>query len=230
MSSTTNIHPEEVLQALLAQPRRSNVKRTLQALHELCRKHHEAGLRDFSIACIGRKAEEAGLFVSKILYNPASQPYKDLIQAWGAYAGPPVALPPKTLASHDYLLRIEDPAIRMIMQAIIAERDMLKSQINLIKGSHLGTVDLRPLGAKIISHPEAGPTVVLMPAAQLTEGEREALKAAISTEFLKDEGWSEGERGEIKNAKGRILFPRGFTSAIRKILGEQPQTGMKVVE
>jgi hypothetical protein len=228
MSSTTNVHPEEVLKALLAQPRRSNVKRTLQALHDLCRKNYEAGVRDFSIAGIGHKAEEAGLFVSGILYNPSSKAYKDLITAWGVYAGPIVAVPKKNLASYQYLMRIEDPAIRTIMQGVIAERDTLKAQINLIKGSNLGIVDLRSPRAMLVSHPEAGPTAVLMPDAQLMEVEREALRHAISAKFLADECWSEGERGEIKNAKGRILFKHGFTSAIRKILGEQPQLGVKV--
>lgn len=229
MSYTTNIHPDEVLLGLLRGGQRSQVKRTLQSLHDLCRKLYEAGYRDFSTASIGRKAEEAGLFVAKILYNKTSKAYKDLILAWGSYAGPRVTIPKKNLASYDYLMRIEDPAIRIIMQTIIAERDSLKAQINLIKGSNFGVVDLRPQGAKIVSHPETGPTLVLMPDAQLLDGEREALKAAISPQFLKDEKWEEGERGEIKNANGRVLFKNGFTFAIRKILGDQSQPGTKVV-
>ncbi len=228
MSSTTIIHPEEVLKALLAQPRRRNVKKTLQALHDLCCKHYEAGLRDFSIASIGRKAQEAGLFVSGILYNSSSKIYKDLITAWGAYAGPVVALPKQDSANHDYLMRIEDPALRMIMQGIIAERDTLKAQINLVKASHLGTVNLRPLGTQIVSHPKEGLVEVVIPTIDLTEGEREALRHAISPAFLEGEGWEEGERGEIKKGR-RILFKNGFTSAIRKILGDLSQPGVKVV-
>lgn len=229
MSSTTNIHPDAVLEALLAKPSRSNVTRTLNALHDLCRTNHTAGLRDFSIATIGRKADEAGLLSYRSLYNPSSQIYRDLIQAWAAYAGPVISLPPKTLASHEYLLKIHDPAIRMIMQGIIAERDALKTQMNMIKGSNLGTIDKRPMGATILSNPAAGPTVVLMPSAQLNESEREALKAAISPAFMTDQDWEEGERGEIKTSKGRPIFKHGFTSAIRKILGENPQPGVKVV-
>lgn len=217
MSSTTTIHPDEVFRALLAGPQRNQVKRTLQGLHDLCRKHYEAGNRDFSITSVGRKAEEAGLFVAKILYNRTSKIYKDLIMAWRAYAGPPEVIPKKILASHDYLMRIDDPAIRMIMQGIISERDSLRAQINLIKGSTIGTVDLRPLGACIVSHPDAGPSVVLMAEATLTGGEREALKASISREFLQGEGWEEGDHGEIRKGR-RVLFRPGFASAIRKIL------------
>jgi hypothetical protein len=50
------------------------------------------------------------------------------------------------LASHEYLMRIEDPAIRSIMQAIIAERDKLKAQLNVLKANTQVTVDRRPLG------------------------------------------------------------------------------------
>ncbi len=35
MSSTTSIHPDPVLQALLAKASRSNIKRTLIALHDI---------------------------------------------------------------------------------------------------------------------------------------------------------------------------------------------------
>jgi hypothetical protein len=112
----------------------------------------------------------------------------------------------------------------MIMQAIIAERDTLKAQINLIKGSSLGTIDLRPMGAGITSSQEGAVTATLMPAAQLTESERKALAAVLSLKFLEDEGWFEGERGEIRTLKSkRVVFERGFTSAIRKVLGENPQ-------
>lgn len=229
MSSITNIHPDAMMEILLARPHRSNVRCTLLALHDLCRKHYGAGLKDFSIACIGRKADEAGLLGYRSLYNRTSQVYRDLIQAWAAYSGPPVISRPKTLASHEYLLKIPDPAIRMIMQATIAERDNLKAEINLLKSGNVGTIDLRPIGAEIMSSSKAGVTAILMPSAQLTEDERMALKASVSPKFLVDEDWFEGERGEIRTLKSnRVVFERGFTSAIRKVLG-QPQPGVKVV-
>lgn len=230
MSSTTSIHPDAVLEALLAKATRANVRRTLNALHELCRKNYQAGMHDFSIAFIGRKAEEAGVFSYRSLYNQAAQVYRELIQAWAAYSGPARALPPRAQASYGYLMKIQDPAVRILVQQVIAERDSLKAQLNLLKGTTLGSIDLRPLGASIVSDPENGPKAVLMPAAQLTEPEREALKAAISAEFLENEGWYEGERYEIRVKKSkRIVFQRGFTSAIRKLLGVEPLKNSKVV-
>lgn len=230
MSSTKVIHPDQVLDVLLARPLRSNIRRTLIALHDICRKRQIEGLRDFSVGCIGRHAEAANLMSHRSLYNPGAQIYRDLLEAWSTYAGPAISLPAKTLASNEFLFKIQDPSVRMIMQGIILERDRLKTDLNRIKGSNVakGTIDARPLGATIVSNPESGPTVVLMPDAQLNPAERDALKAAIDPAFIKGEGWERGPRGEIKNASGRNLFGHGFITAIQKVLGEK-QPDVKVV-
>ena len=43
MSSTTDVHPDAVLESLLAKAERSNRRNNLTRMHELCRKQHEAG-------------------------------------------------------------------------------------------------------------------------------------------------------------------------------------------
>lgn len=227
MSSTTRIHPDAVVEALVARATRSNVKRTLRALHDLCQKHYEAGARDFSLSCIGRKAEECGIIGYRSLYNQSSEIYRELVAMWSAYSGPARALPPKAPTRDDYLMKIQDPAIRILVQRVIAERDSLKAQLNLLKGTTLGTIDLRPLGMNISSDPESGPRAVLMLSAQLSERERAALKGAISHQKMKDEGWVEGPQGEISvEGSKRVVFDRGFTSAMRKVLGEMPTNAM----
>lgn len=94
-----------------------------QCMHEICRRQHESGSRDILRPSVGRLAEAEGIKKDRVLYNAQSADYRTLIEAWAAYAGPPAPRPPKALASHEYLMRIEDPAIRSIMQAIIADRD-----------------------------------------------------------------------------------------------------------
>lgn len=218
MSGMTDIHPDAVLESMLAKAERSNRRTNLTKMHELCRKQHEAGFRDFSLSAIGRLAEHEGIMKGRALYNAQSADYKALIEAWAAYAGPPAPKPPKTLASHEYLMRIEDPAIRSIMQAIIAERDKLKAQLNTLKAHAQVTVDRRPLGATVSAAPGAQPVAVLTLPAQLTPSEREALQKAVSTDYLEERGLREGSHGEIVNARGRMVFEVGFARAIRKIL------------
>lgn len=217
MNGKTEIHPDAVLEALLAKGGRSNRRASLAKLHELCRRQHEAGSRDFSLSAIGRLAEADGIMKGRALYNAPSADYRALIEGWAAYAGPPAPKPTKNLASHDYLMRIEDPAIRSIMQAIIAERDKLKAQLNVLKANTQVTVDRRPRGATITAAPGAQPVTVLAMAAKLTPSEREALQKAVSAEYLEERGLREGSHGEIVNERGRTVFEVGFARAIRKI-------------
>lgn len=220
MNSVTDIHPDVVLESLLAKGGRSNRRANLAKMHELCRKQYEASSRDFSLPAIGRLAEADGIIKGRALYNAQSADYRVLIEAWAAYAGPPVPKQAKMLASHEYLMRIGDPAIRSIMQAIIAERDKLKAQLNVLKAHTQVTVDRRPLGVTIASAPGVPPVAVLSLAAQLTSSEHEALLKAVSPEYLEKCGLREGSHGEIVNERGRVLFDVGFARAIRKILGD----------
>lgn len=219
MNSTTEIHPNVVLESLLGKGGRSNRRANLTKMHELCCKQHEVGHRDFSLSAIGRLAEAEGIMKGRALYNAPSADYRTLIEAWAAYVGPFVPKPPKTLASYEYLMRIEDPAIRSIMQAIISERDKLKAQLNVLKANTQVTVDRRPLGATISAVPGAQPVAVLALSAQLTPSEREALQKAVSADYLEERGLHEGSHGEIQNDRGRTLFEVGFARAIRKVLG-----------
>ncbi len=220
MSSRTDIHPDAVLASLLSKAERSNRRNNLTRMHELCRKQHEAGSRDFSLSAIGRLVEAEGIMKGRVLYNAQSADYKALIEAWAAYAGPPAPKPTKTLASHDYLMRIDDPAIRSIMQAIISERDKLKAQLNTLKANTQVTVDRRPLGATVSAAPGMQPVTVLALSAQLTPSEREALQKAVSADYLEERGLREGSHGEILNDRGRTVFEVGFARAIRKVLGD----------
>jgi hypothetical protein len=133
---------------------------------------------------------------------------------------PKRAATPKPLASDQYLMRIEDPAIRSIMQATIAERDKLRAQVNLLKSQAVVTVDRRPLGVTVAPQSSTDPVAVLTTTAQLTVSEREALQKAIAPKFLEDQGWHEGSYGEIVNSKGRMVFDVGYARAIRRVLGK----------
>jgi hypothetical protein len=213
-----DIHPDAVLESLLAKGGRSNRRANLARMHDLCRRQHEAGSRDFSLPAIGRLAEAEGIMKGRALYNAQSVDYKALIEAWAAYSGPPAPKTPKTLASHEYLMRIEDPAIRSIMQSIIAERDKLKAQLNVLKANAQVTVDRRPLGSTVAAASGSQPVTVLAMAAQFTPSELEALQKAVSADFLEARGLCEGSHGEIVNARGRTVFEVGFARAIRKVL------------
>jgi hypothetical protein len=153
------------------------------------------------------------LHEGRALYNAPSADYRALIEAWAAYAGPAQPKPLKTLASHEYLMRIDDPAIRSIMQSVIAERDRLKAQLNVLKANTQVTVHRRPLGATVSAAPGIQPVAVLALPAQLTSSEREALQKAVSAGYLEERGLKEGSHGEIVNERGRVVFEVGSEAA-----------------
>lgn len=220
----TDIHPDTVLDALLAKMPRSNKAANLKALHEICRRQYDTlseSVRDYSLPSIGRLCEARGVFKARVLYNAASADYVALINVWAAYSGPAsvkAPKPPKVPTSHEYLMRVEDPAIRQLMQAAISERDSLRAQVNMLKSQTSVVIDRRPLGATFPQ--EVGSTPILEPKARLTGSEREALEKSISVDRLARVGCIIGSRGEIKDRDGRTLFEVGFVDAVRKILGE----------
>lgn len=222
MNTATHIHPDVILESLLAKGGRSQRTGNLNKLHDICRRQYEGGTRDFSVPTIGRICEAEGVLKGRALYNAPSADYRTLIESWATYAGPAAPKRPaaqRPLASHEYLLRIEDPAIRSIMQATVAERDKLRAQVNLLKSQADVIVDRRPLGATVAPQSSTGTVAVLTMTAQLTPSERNALEKAISPQLLEDMGWHEGSHGEILNDKGRTLFDVGYAKAIRKVLG-----------
>ncbi|MGV4686768.1 gamma-mobile-trio protein GmtX [Burkholderia pseudomallei] len=212
-------HPDVVLNKLLAKGARSHRRAKLTAMHEICRRHHESGARDFSLPTIGRLAEANGILKGRVLYNAQSADYRVLVGAWATFVGQPAPQASKPLASHEYLMRINDPAIRSIMQAVIVERDKLKAEVNLLKANTQVIVDRRPVGARVAGAPTSPPVVLFDNAEQLTPSEREALHKAISATHLEEQGLREGTHGEIVNDRGRTVFDIGFARAIRKILG-----------
>ncbi|WP_354687538.1 gamma-mobile-trio protein GmtX [Cupriavidus necator] len=220
MMPTATVHPDAVLESLLAKGGRSQRQRNLKAVHGICHRQHQAGVRDFSTAGIGKLCEAAGVLKGRALYNAQSADYRTLIEAWAVYAGPAMPKATKVPASHEYLLRIEDPAIRSLMQSIIVERDKLKAQINTLKANTKVVIDRRPRGAQVVAAQGcATPLTGLTAESELTDSERQALRRAVAPQFLRDQGWRELEHGEIVNEKGRTVFDPGYATAIRKVLG-----------
>jgi hypothetical protein len=228
------VHPDDVLEALLGGCSREQKRANLRQLHTLCAAQH-AGTKDFSLPVIGKLWEATGGIKARALYNAPSEDYRTLVQSWQRHAGPVKARTEEARikAGHEFIARIDDPAIKALVHRALIERDKLRAEVNLLKSlTHLN-LDRSPTAATaetpstqmrdINDAPAAAATAMQEqttnpPKPTLTSSEREALERAIAADFLEDQGWVEGRSGEVLNERGRRLFEPGFTRAVRKIL------------
>jgi|APMI01.1.fsa_nt_gi hypothetical protein len=208
----SSIHPDAVLQSILETGPRPQKLHRLNAIHEICRVHYEAGERDFSLVTIGALCKRQDVFKApRGLYNEPAADYRKLIAAWGTHAGPAPVRQKQNLATDEFVQRIEDPAIRLLVQRTISERNKLKNQLDVLKAAKTIIVDRRPVAPSDLQPSRE---------AQLTDSERQALKKAISETFLRSRGWEETKLGEIITETGRTMFDPGFATGLRKLLGE----------
>jgi len=213
------IHPDAILETLKSGARPQK-QRNLNIVHAVCRELHGLGSRDFSLATVGRISEERNGMCRNALYNKTSEDFRTLIGAWGSFAGETTkkqAASLKPLAEDDLLRRIDDPALRSLLGGIVAERNRLRGEVNLLRANANVVIDRRTLPGQVHVMPEGQVMQVLSPLANLTDSETAALRKGISPDFLLQEGWQEGPHGEIVNARGRTLFDVGFAHAIRKL-------------
>ena len=103
---------------------------------------------------------------------------------------------------------------------IIAERNRYRNEVNLLKQHANITIDKRPVRQ---FETVTEPTVQVLPAFSniLTESEKNALAYAISDKCMEDHGWQTTQAGQVKDMEYNTeIFPRGFITGLRKILGE----------
>lgn len=209
------MHPDDLLNQLkkTATPRK---QKTLDLIHEVCREQFERGSKDFSVATIARIAADRGGPSKGAIHNATGDDYKGLIKAWAEHTGG-LTRKVRQVSENPYsalIDQIENPALRSMMNGILAENRQMRREITLLKAEGNRVIDMRPHSA------EPRETVQILPASHgLYPTEMEALRHAVSDRLLKDEGWTTDSEGRLITETGRALYKPGYVSAIRKILG-----------
>lgn len=212
---SSNNTPERVLESILDTGPRPQKARALRALHELCKAVYEIGPRDFSRSNIGKLCEEKGIMKARSLYTAGSVDHRKLIQAWADRAGPiPPKVTDKSKPSEAYVKEISDPVLRMLVLRDLALLSRVTAELNLLKSQTTFVVDKRPLIEN--QNPHATSTALHA----LEAFELAALKKAISPESLRRRGWAITALGEVVSESGRTIFEPGFSTGLRKLLGE----------
>jgi len=211
--------PAEVLEELLASCTRSDKKERLVKLDEICKYEYskkEHNMRDLSFSNIAKLAEINGIFKARVIYNHQSSDYRALIEAWQNFRGKPLSKISKDKPNREekyyFLDKIEDKSLRKLCYMVFAERDVLKSELNLLKSATKIHVDVRSKETGLLL------SKTIQEIDEFTESEIAALRNAIDEKNIKKNGWLQGSAGEILDVRSRFVFLPGFTSAISKIL------------
>ena len=219
------------IDVILADLKDGKVPRTQQNLDKLndtLKAYAESGQRDFSITQIGRVSADNGGLAYEALRATRNKHYRTLIEAWAAKYNTNTKKPlsntsrSKSIPADNKLLeRIPDPAVRALFGQIIAERNRYRKEVNLLKQHANITIDKRPVRQFVDTTAE--PSVEVLPSLSgvLIESEKKALAYAISDECMEKNDWQTTQAGQVKNMEDNSeVFPRGFVTGLRKLLGE----------
>lgn len=200
---------------------------SLYKLHQTLKDHYESGNRDFSITTIGRISSEAGGVGYQSIRATRNDHYRRLIEAWAAKANTTTKKPltqqsrSRHIPTDNKLLeRIADPALRALFGQIIAERNRYRKEVNILKQHANVVIDKRPVRYTAAQNE---PSVEIKSSldGMLTPSEIKALEFAISDECMEKHNWNVTQAGQVKEIEyGGEIFPRGFATGLRKILGD----------
>jgi hypothetical protein len=210
------MHPDDLLDQLktTATPRK---QKTLDLIHEVCREQYERGSKDFSVATIASIAADRGGPSKGAIHNVTGDDYKGLIKAWAQHTGG-VTRKVRQISANPYsalIDKIENPALRSMMNGVLAENRQMRRVITLLKAEGNRVIDMRPHQST-----ESRETVQILPASYgLYSTEIEALRHAVSARFFEDEGWTTDAEGRVFNDTKRAIYKPGYVTAVRKIIG-----------
>lgn len=210
----------------LKEGKTAKTQQSLDKLNETLRDYYERGERDFSITTIGRVSAEDGGVGYQSIRATANKHYRDLIAAWAAKAKTTTKKPLSSQSrsrrvpqDNQLLERIPDPALRVLFGQIIAERNRYRTQLNILKNQAEVVIDKRP-----VRHFDASaePSVELLPSLKgiVSDNEIKALRFAASDDCIERQRWLVTQAGQVKGELGEEVFPRGFMTGLRKLVGE----------
>lgn len=209
------IHPDELFSKLYENAS-TRKKKTLELINNTCKKQAESDIKDFSIGTIARLIADDGGPSEQALRNKNAEDYRALISQWAEYYKSTTKKPKKEKTStvnDDILSSISEPTTRALVGMLIAENKKFKRENSLLKEQTTLTIDMRPV-SDIKNNNDV---VIVEPSYNLTDSEIDALRSAISSDFMTHQGWTTDKYGRVKE-NGIQVYKPGYVTAIQKIL------------
>lgn len=215
MGTNAILNPDEVLQKLKAGAKSPRTARSLDIVYQVCKEQHERNSNDFSYGMIGKLSGERNGPTAQPIRNASGAVYRTLIDTWARFAnGHTRRMPtPKTQKLDDDVLSlIEDPVARILVQSYLSENKKLRHENQVLKVAAKEKLVIDLSGKHDLANTE---TFTLI--SPLLDQEYAALRAAISPDTMRIQGWTVNiQTGAV--TKGPLtVFNPGFVTAITKI-------------
>jgi hypothetical protein len=214
--------------------RSNRTGRSLKKLNDILENFTKSGGIDFSITNVARVSETNGGPGYQSLRATKNSHYRQLIEFWAKKAGKNFKKPPSNNRHRDIpkdnelLSQLSDPALRAVFGQIIAERNRLRSEVNILKKNVNLIIDKRPTGSVIDDESKNGILDNPVLRKVLNRVEINALEYSISEKCFDKHQWRMTNAGQVKDIETNIeIFPRGFGKAMRKLLDALVTDGQK---
>tara|TARA_R110001592_G_scaffold341474_1_gene630558 strand:+ start:33338 stop:33973 length:636 start_codon:yes stop_codon:yes gene_type:complete len=205
------VDPNEVYEAIVSQLTNNRTKKSLEAIHEVCKEQDSAGASDFRIVTISKLGAKRGVPSAQTIRNKTGEQYRALIEAWQVVGEKKEKENKRNTvpsAKYDWVNKVEDPTLRYLVLDLVAQVRHLNAENKALVSVKKLEIDYRSGSTEVKEK--------VLP--DFLSHELDSLKAAIDDNFLKRQGWEKGERGCVKDANGKMVFKNGWVDVIEKIL------------
>lgn len=193
----------------------------LDRVWEVLETIRDEGLRDYSLAEIGRRLERVGGPKTQSLRNSQGSDYREIISAYADAVSGSTRYVAKTKSNLEQALElITDPSIRATIRIALDEAKRLKVVNDNL---HAAFKELK-VGATLVTQASVDTVPALLAPTQesksLSPRFLRALRKGIDSTRLAQQGLHVGEEGGIENEHGDKIFPPAFVFAIQALLGQ----------
>lgn len=177
--------------------------KTLESIYEVCEEQVKRGVYDFSYATISRLGYGRGVPKAQSIRNKSGAVYQVLIKSFvdetrEANSGI------KKLKANTWIDEIKDSKLRLLVS--IQESELIEAK-RLVR-------EIVPPNTTIIVDDRRGG----LAENRLSDVERRALEFIASDEFLRERGYTIGDRGDVVDSNGSRLFKPGTIDGLKKSL------------
>lgn len=211
---------------------KQSVKANLDLVWTALNEIFEEGLKDYSLAELGRRLEKAGGPRTQSLRNPSRAQYREIISSFALAAEGSTKYVAKTKPSVEKALdMVPDPSARAVLRAALNDTKRLKvvndnlhaafKKLSIGAGisSKIGLSEAKPHeeSPELVDNKNFEKLIPVNTGLALTAKEKLILKRSVDSGRIAQSGLSISPKNEIITSQGDVLFSTDFVNIIKRL-------------